>query len=162
MILYYVATAVLMISFFINKNKTKNALKIALKKLMKIAPTFFTILISVSVILTVVPEETISNLLQKNNNILAPVIAALLGAVTFMPGPIVYPLCRILLNQGVSYSIIAAFSTSLMMVGVMTFPLEKKYFGTRFAILRNLTAFFMSLIIAFVFALLTLNGVSFK
>jgi hypothetical protein len=34
------------------------------------------------------------------------------------------------------------------MVGFATFPIEKKYFKTKFSIVRNISAFFMAIIIA--------------
>jgi hypothetical protein len=45
---------------------------------------------------------------------------------------------------------IAAFVSTLMMVGVVTLPVEFKTFGRRASIMRNLSAFVFSLIAAFV------------
>ena len=52
--------------------------------------------------------------------------------------------------------VLSAFSTTLMMVGVLTYPIEKEYFGVRLTLLRNI----MSLFIAFVVALMT--GIFFR
>ncbi len=38
--------------------------------------------------------------------------------------------------------VLAAFTTTLMMVGVMTYPVEKEYFGAKVTIIRNLISFF--------------------
>ena len=43
---------------------------------------------------------------------------------------------------------IGAFVSSLMMVGVVTIPVEIKYFGKKLTILRNLLAFLFSFIVA--------------
>jgi len=43
---------------------------------------------------------------------------------------------------------IGAFVSSLMMVGVVTFPVEKRFFGTKFTILRNVLAFLFSIVVA--------------
>jgi len=45
-------------------------------------------------------------------------------------------------------AIIAAFLTTLTMVGFATFPIEKEYFGTKFTIYRNLFSFFASISVA--------------
>ena len=45
---------------------------------------------------------------------------------------------------------LGAFISSLMMVGVVTAPVEIKYFGKKFTLLRNLLAFAFSFVVAFV------------
>jgi len=40
-----------------------------------------------------------------------------------------------------------------MMVGIVTLPMEIKYFGRKAAVMRNLLAFFFSFTVAFVIAL---------
>jgi uncharacterized membrane protein YraQ (UPF0718 family) len=66
-----------------------------------------------------------------------------------MPGFIAFPLSGLLLNKGVSYTIIAVFTTTLMMVGILTYPVEKEFFGVKVTIIRN----FLSLLIALIVAL---------
>ena len=48
---------------------------------------------------------------------------------------------------------IGAFVPSLMMVGVVTFPVEKRTFGFKLALTRNLLAFAFALCVAFVLAM---------
>ena len=62
----------------------------------------------------------------------------MLGSISLIPGFIAYPLSGVLIKNGVSYPVIAVFITTLMMVGVLTLPLERKYFGWKVAIMRNL------------------------
>ncbi len=54
-----------------------------------------------------------------------------------MPGFIAFPLSGILLSKGVPYMVISAFTTTLMIVGVLSYPVEKAYFGTKVTIMRN-------------------------
>ena len=68
-----------------------------------------------------------------------------------MPGFIAFPLCGMLLEKGVPYMILSGFSTTLMMVGVLTFPVERAYLGTKVAVLRNL----IYLVIAVVVTIIT-------
>ena len=65
-----------------------------------------------------------------------------------MPGFITYPLCGLLLEKGVTYTVLSAFTTTLMMVGVLTYPIEKEYLGTKVTIIRNLIGFATALIVA--------------
>ena len=65
-----------------------------------------------------------------------------------MPGFIAFPLGGILLDKGVSYMNIAAFTTTLMIVGFVTFPVEKEYFGIKATIWRNIAGFIISALIA--------------
>jgi ABC-type nitrate/sulfonate/bicarbonate transport system permease component len=53
----------------------------------------------------------------------------------------------------VPYAVLGAFSTTLMMVGVATFPLEKKFLGSKVTIIRNLLGLVIALMIALVIGL---------
>ena len=44
--------------------------------------------------------------------------------------------------------VLSAFTTTLMMVGVLSFPIEKAYFGTKVTILRNSLSFLTALVVA--------------
>jgi uncharacterized membrane protein YraQ (UPF0718 family) len=154
MIFLYVLTALaVVVSFTIDRKKTVKAILVGMKKLWKITPPFLSILVGVSIVLYLIPNEMIAKYLGESSQLLGLFLASVIGSVTMMPGPIVYPLCGILLEQGVTYSVIAAFSTSMMMVGVLTFPLEKSYFGTKFALLRNGVSLLIALVIALIFSI---------
>ena len=61
------------------------------------------------------------------------------------PGFVAFPLAAALFESGAGIVQIAAFVSTLMMVGVVTLPLEMKTFGKRAAIMRNASAFVFSL-----------------
>ena len=44
--------------------------------------------------------------------------------------------------------VLSAFTTTLMMVGVLTFPIEKEYFGVKVAVIRNVIGLFIALSVA--------------
>jgi hypothetical protein len=67
-----------------------------------------------------------------------------------MPGFIAFPLCGILLETGVPYMVLSAFTTTLMMVGVLTFPVERAYLGTKVTIIRNVISFVIALTVAII------------
>jgi len=149
--MYYlhIATGLaLLISFIVNRKKTLKAARIALKRFLTILPAFLSMLILVSVALFFIPDKVISNYLGSSNIFTGVLFGAFFGSITLMPGFIAFPLCGILLKKGVLYMVLSAFTTTLMMVGILTFPIEKAYFGTRVTILRNTLSFFIALIVA--------------
>ncbi len=147
-ILYLVTLTALIWSFFANRSKTGKALRVAVVKFLNILPAFLIMLIFISITLTLVPDTTISRYLGSDNKLMGILIASCLGSITLIPGFIAFPLCGLLLQKGVPYMTISAFTTTLMMVGVLTYPLEKEYLGTRITLLRNSISFIIAIIVA--------------
>ena len=146
--LYIVTGLALLISLLASRDKTLRALKIAIKRFASILPAFLLMLVLVSVVIFLVPNELISEYLGSNNKYFGVILASFLGSITLMPGFIVFPLCGILLSKGVPYMVLAAFTTTLMMVGVLTYPIEKAYFGIKVTVIRNAVSFCIALIVA--------------
>ena len=145
MLFLYVITALaLAVSVAMDRRKSIKALGIALRRFLHILPD---LLLMTTLVLYLVPERTIARFLGAHNLYLSAALAAVLGSVTLMPGFIAYPLCGPLLQKGVPYLVLGIFSTTLMMVGVVTFPLERHYFGTRVALVRNLIALLIALMV---------------
>jgi len=152
MISIYIITGIAVIASLIaNRGKTIESFRVATKRMVKIAPAFLTMTILVSIVLYLVPDETISRYLGHENLVLSLLIAYTLGSISLIPGFIAFPLCGILLEKGVLYMILSGFSTTLMMVGILTFPVERAYLGSKVAILRNL----IYLVIAVVVTIIT-------
>ena len=146
--LYIITGLAVVISFIASRNKTLKAVKIAAKRFITILPAFLVMLILVSIVLFLVPDKVISSYLGSNNKFLSVLLASFLGSITLMPGFIVFPLCGILLKKGVLYMVLSAFTTTLMMVGILTYPIEKEYFGIKVTIIRNVISLFIALIVA--------------
>ena len=149
-ILYCLAGIGLAVSFFKDRGKTKKALLKAWKSFENILPQFLVVLIIIGLVLAVLSPQTISNLLGTRSGVWGILAAALLGSITLIPGFVAFPLAAALLKNGAGYMQIAAFVSTLMMVGVITLPLEMKTFGKRASIIRNVAAFVFSLVAAFV------------
>ncbi|MCK5706466.1 MAG: hypothetical protein KAI43_02345 [Candidatus Aureabacteria bacterium] len=148
--IYIITIIALFISFLTNRKKTIQALQIALKKFSAIMPAFLTMLILISIVIFIFPDKVIIKYLGHSSHGYSTILAAFLGSITLMPGFITFPLCNILLEKGVSYMVLSAFSTTLMMVGIMTFPIEKAYLGTKVTIIRNIISFCIALCVAFI------------
>ena len=148
--LYIITGLALVISFIVNRERTLRALKISVKQFTNILPAFLIMLILMSVALFLIPDEVITNYLGVSNKYMALFVASVIGSAILMPGFIVYPLAGVLLTKGVPYMVLSGFTTTLMMVGVLTYPVERAYLGTKVTIIRNVISFFIALIVAFV------------
>ena len=104
----------------------------------------------IGLILTVFPPENIAEFVGKQSVLLATVIAAAFGAITLIPAFIAFPLVGTLVHAGVGIVPSVAFLTTLTMVGIVTFPLEKREFGLKFTAVRNGLSFLFAIIIALV------------
>jgi uncharacterized membrane protein YraQ (UPF0718 family) len=79
---------------------------------------------------------------------MATIISALVGSITLIPAFVALPLVGSFVDVGASIVPAVAFLTTLTMVGVVTFPLEKQEFGMKFTVTRNALSFIFAVIIA--------------
>ena len=138
------------ISFAKNKVKTKQALKMAFGMGKGMLASILSIIFAIGLILTVLPPTEIAGFVGKQSVLFATVVAALFGTITLVPAFIAFPLVGTLVGAGVGVVPSVAFLTTLTMVGVVTFPLEKKEFGVKFTAVRNGLSFVFAIIIALV------------
>jgi len=140
----------LAISFFKDKKKTRLALRKAWKAFEHILPEFMVVIILVGVLIAVLNPEMISRIIGADSGWFGVVMATLVGSVTLIPGFIAFPTAALLLEGGAGYMQIAAFISSLMMVGFITMPVEIRYFGKRTTYLRNGLAYAFSYLVALI------------
>lgn len=133
-----------------DKVKTKQALKMALGMGKGMVVSILSIVFAIGLILTLLPPTEIATFLSDQSALLATIGGALLGAITLVPAFIAFPLVGTLVNAGVSVVPSVAFLTTLTMVGIVTFPFEKKAFGTKFTAIRNGLSFVFAILIALV------------
>ena len=145
--LILVTISVALISFLLDRKKTFTGLKKGLGMFVNILPELLNILILVSVVLYLIPQSMLIRWLGRDSGMTGISIAAVTGSISLIPGFIAYPLAAILRKSGVSYGVLAVFITTLMMVGIVTLPLEAKYYGLKTALLRNGLSFLGALII---------------
>jgi uncharacterized membrane protein YraQ (UPF0718 family) len=152
MINYFTAllTAIL---FIIDREKTVRGLKIGFKKIRKNLPVFLNMIILVAFSLYFVSDDLILRFLGEGSGAAGVALAGGLGSIAFMPGFVAFPLAGILLEKGVSYTVIAAFTTTLMMVGIVTYPVEKDFFGLKITVIRNTLSLIMAIIVSIVIGL---------
>lgn len=149
-IFYGLAIVLLILSFVKDKKKTKMALKKAWKAFENILPEFLVVIILVGFLLAILNPETISKIIGAESGWFGVILASIIGSVTLIPGFVAFPTAAILLENGAGYMQIAAFVSTLMMVGIVTLPVEIKYFGKKISIMRNILAFLFSFIVAII------------
>jgi len=142
------------VSFVLDRRKTAEGFKRGWRMFKNVLLPFLNILILVSLLLYFLPPSIISRYLGAGSGVAGFLAAALIGSITLIPAFISYPIAAGLIQQGASYAVVATFMTTLMMVGVVTLPLEIKYLGRRVAIVRNVLNFVAAVTIGLVIGLI--------
>jgi len=149
-ILYGLAGAGLAFSFIKDRKKTVQVLKKAWKSFENILPQFLSVLLIIGMALAILSPDTITKLIGSDSGVWGLLAAAAIGSITLIPGFVAFPLAAALLRSGAGWMQITAFISTLMMVGVVTLPLEIQTFGKKTAFLRNAAALCYSLAAAVV------------
>ena len=155
--LYIGTIGLLLISFLKDKKKTRMALKKAWKAFENILPEFLVVIMMVGVMLAVVNNDVISKVIGVDSGMMGVVLAALIGAITLIPGFIAFPTAALLLKGGAGIMQIAVLISTLMMVGIVTMPVEMKYFGKKLTLYRNGVAFLFSFLVAYIIKLVVIG-----
>lgn len=155
-IFYGLAIVLLLLSFIKDKKKTRMALKKAWKAFENILPEFLVVILLVGFLLAILNPETISKIIGAESGWFGAILAGIIGSITLIPGFVAFQTAAILLENGAGYMQIAAFISTLMMVGVVTIPVEIKYFGKKISILRNILAFFFSFLVALIIGMVVM------
>ncbi len=149
-VLYSVTALLVGLSWLKDRGKTKKALLKAWKSFENILPQFLGIILMVGILLAFLNADVIGRIIGSSSGWLGVLLASVVGAITLIPGFIAFPTAAMLLQTGAGYMQIGAFISSLMMVGVVTLPLEIKYFGKRAAVWRNSLAYAFAFVAALV------------
>jgi len=154
LIFYGLAGIGLVVSLVKSKEKTKLALKKAWKAFDNILPQFLGIILLIGIILSLLTPQQISQVIGEDSGWIGVLIASVIGSITLIPGFLAFPLAAALLDNGAGYMQIGAFVSTLMMVGIVTMPVEFLYFGKKATFLRNGMGFVFSMMVAFVMGVL--------
>ena len=137
-----------------SRKKTLMGLKIAWKAAGKMLPAVLLVIVVIGLFLGFVSPSFISGILGSNNGLLGVAIAAVLGSVLFIPAILAFPMGASLMQSGASIMSVAAFITTLTMVGFIFIPVEIKELGKRFTLIRNGLSFVVAIIIAILMGLI--------
>ncbi|MCG8499379.1 MAG: permease [Firmicutes bacterium] len=147
-LLWIIAGGALVISLTKNKRRTLNAMKIARGMMGNMIGEIAAILFLIGLILTFIPPETIKSVLGQSDQFISTIVSAVVGSITLIPAFVAFPLVGSFVDIGAGIVPAVAFLTTLTMVGVVTFPLEKQEFGLKFAVTRNTLSFLFAVMIA--------------
>ena len=152
--IYLIAIIFLIISLIKSRQKTKKALIKAWNSFKNILPLLLGVILLVGLMLSILDTGLISRIIGKKSGVLGVLLASVVGSVTLIPGFIAFPTAALLLEGGAGYIQIAAFVQTLMMVGIVTLPMEIKYFNKKVAVLRNVLSFILSIGVAYLIGFL--------
>ena len=148
--LYLSAVVLFLASFIKDKKKTRMALKKSWKALENIMPQFLSIILIIGITLAILSPQDINVLIGQQSGWIGMIVASIIGSVTLIPGFVAFPLTAALYENGGGLMQIAVFISTLMAVGVVTLPVEIKYFGRKVSIIRNALAFVFCFIVAII------------
>jgi len=131
-----------------DKKRTINSIKMSSGMMRNMIGEIISILFLIGLLLTFIPPDTIKQYMGNSNAFISTIVSAFLGSITLIPAFVAFPLVGSLVNAGASIVPVVAFLTTLTMVGVVTFPLEKREFGIKFTVARNSLSFIFAIIIA--------------
>ena len=77
-------------------------------------------------------------------------LIAFAGAIMHIPSLLSFPLAASLLEDGAAVASVVVFITTLTMIGIVTLPLEIKYMGKKFTLLRNGISFVFAIFVALI------------
>ena len=147
--IYFIAIVFLIISLTKSRQKTKKALIKAWNSFKNILPLLSGVILLVGIVLSILDTAVISRIIGKESGVTGFLIASVVGSITLVPAFIAFPTAALLLEGGAGYAQITAFVQTLMMVGIVTLPMEIKYFSKKVAILRNVISFVLSIGLAY-------------
>lgn len=133
-----------------DRDKTKQSIVVAVKSFIRILPTVFIIIVIIGLLMAFVPPDQISRFIGEQAGFGGLLVIAALGAVLYIPALTSFPLAAFLLQSGAGVTSVAAFITTLTMLGVVTLPLEIKELGKKMALLRNGLSFIIAVVIALI------------
>lgn len=146
--LYATALLFLLASLLRDRRKTRLALKKAVHMFAGVLPQFISVLLFSGLLLALLPPQAIGRLLGREAGLGGMLFSALVGAVALVPVMVVFPLVGQLLEDGAGIAQMAVFISTLTTVGIVTLPMEIRYWGKKAALLRNLLAFLAAFLIA--------------
>ncbi|MCL6520617.1 MAG: permease [Armatimonadetes bacterium] len=142
-----IGLCILAACFALDRHKTIRSVHRGLMMFWKIVPEMSIVLILISISLSVLTPTQLRQWLSADTPAHF-VLALAVGSVALIPGFVAFPLAGVLLKNGASITLVAGFLTTLLMVGVVTLPMEARYFGWRTALLRNGLSFIGAVAIA--------------
>lgn len=131
----------------LSSKNLNGALKKTANSLKQFLPVLIGVVLLLGLALTVIPSSSYGVLFQ-GNDILDPLLGAVLGSVLGGNPITSYVIGGELLQEGVGLAAVTAFLLSWVTVGIIQLPAESLMLGRAFAIARNVVSFFAAILVA--------------
>ena len=133
----------------------KSAAKKSWKEIKQMIPLITGFLLIIALLSELVPKAVYSHYFTGGATDL--LVGTAIGSISFGNPVTSYVIGGELISQGISLAAVTAFMVAWVTVGSIQFPIEKKMFGMRFAVVRNIVAFATSIAVAWL-TVLTVGG----
>ena len=135
------------------KSKIKQSAIKSARALWKSAPVILGTILLVSLISSIIPKSFYISVFSKNN-ILNSFIGSIVGSVSMGTPVASYIFGGEMLKQGISLIAVTSFLVAWVTVGIIQLPAESLILGKKFAIIRNISAFILAIIVAVITVLI--------
>lgn len=135
-------------SWFKSKQVTSKSFTKARKVIGSMVPDLVGLLLIIGLFQAYVPFEKIAVIMNEQSALVSTFVGATIGSITIIPAFAAFPMIGGLIDSGIGIVPATAFLTTLTMVGIATYPIEKKTFGARFTLWRNGLSFVFAIVIA--------------
>ncbi|MGC8721131.1 MAG: permease [Caldisericaceae bacterium] len=143
---------ILYVVYFIrgDKGKFNDASKKSVKMFIQNSIRLFAIFVIIAILEKFLSAQSVSQFLLKFKGFVGIIVGALTGSVMMGPAATSYPIGQYLFAHNASVSLVSAFLFTWVGIGVVAVPLEFKFLGKKFALLRNGFTFAAAILIALV------------
>jgi hypothetical protein len=135
--LYAIALGALVASTRADREKTGASLRRALATFDGVLPLLLTVTILANVALAFLRPDAVSWFIGPRSGWPGIAAAAAIGALTLLPGFVVFPLAAALLQRGAGFPHVMVLVSASTMVSLLTLPLEARTLGRNVALTRN-------------------------
>ena len=134
-------------------HKLIQSFKKTLKQLERMTPILLGTLLLIGLSHALVPNSIYIKLFDRNG-LVGSLIGAGIGSVSAGQPLTSYILSGEVMKQGVGLLAVTAFIVAWVTVGLIQLPAESMILGKKFALIRNISAFVLSIIVAYITVLL--------
>jgi len=150
-IILFILTASLMVYFTLKDRKnSKKVVKLSLKIFFKNSIRMFSIFIIIGILQSFLSKENVSHFLLRFSGIKGILTGIFFGGIMMGPVATGYPIAAYILKNGGSISLVSAFLTSWVFIGIISISMEFRFLGKRFALLRNLFSIITIILISII------------
>lgn len=136
-----------LVMFVKNKEKGLQALKVGSQTILGMLPLILIIIGGIGLFTTSLSPENITKYLGERAGISGFIFVSLFSSLMQIPGIIAFPIAATLLKSGAAISVVAVFAGASTMASVFTFPIEIRYLGKKFAVIRILLTYVVCVIV---------------